>query len=179
MKFAVIDVDDVILDWTSKFRQACGISPDDYSKPFYGMGKAEFDSSVEWFNGSVHFGCLDATSLIHMCENRSFHIHFLSSCGNDDNTVFFRENNLKKWLSWDDERYTLTCLPLHASKREFFERFKEDILFVIDDAWKNCEDSASLGIHTIQMISPSRTLETWEKEWYHVGDSHPSVISMI
>ena len=179
MKFAVIDVDDVILDWTTKFREVNDIDEERYALPFYGFNKPEFDQAVSDFNSSVHFGCLNATSLIHMCLNRSYHIKFLSSCGDDETTFFFRLNNLKRFIAWDDDKFSLECLSLHGSKYDFYKRHKDDILFVIDDAWRNCLDSASLGLHTIQMIRPARVLEDWESEWYHVGEYHPSIISML
>lgn len=173
-KKIVVDVDDVVLDWTHKFRQFYELEGECIHKPFYGFEKAVFDEMVETFNSTVHFGCLHRSdSVIGELDDPTQQILFLSSCGDDENTLFFRENNLKRYFNWKTGRYSLKCLPLHSRKLDFLRENINDIECLYDDAWKNCVDAYNLGIPTIQLVNTSRGLAQWEKDWYHLDDNVP------
>lgn len=180
----IVDVDDVLLHWALGFREFHSINQNDYDKPFYGLDKDVFYKAVYDFNQSVEFGELSPTSIFfdlsdYMKTDKELNIIFLSSCGDSDEIYQRRLSNMQRWFEHDssewDSRCTLVCLPLHGSKKEFFESVKDCAIMVVDDAWCNCVDSDSVGIPTFQMIPRERDLALWEREWYHIGEANSNI----
>lgn len=172
----ILDVDDVLLNWTSGFRKYYNIDVMQQALPYYGWDLNQFNSNVVEFNDSKEFGELTPTSFFEYAvmtwggSPRS-NILMLSSCGSSESIVTNRKQNIDKVLKSFDTpfNYQLVCLDLHQSKRDFFEQHLHEIDVIFDDAYKNCVEAKSLNLSTVQVIPEERVLEDWEMIWYGVN----------
>lgn len=136
----ILDVDDVLLEWTSGFLggnkrgEPDGVFQDVFS-----------DEDIIAFNKSAAFGKLlpveNAVKLVEVAVSRGYMIICLSSCGDSHETVNLRNSNLKNVFG--DVFYKIICLPLYSSKYDELNKFKNTVF--VDDTLKNCKEALVSG----------------------------------
>jgi FMN phosphatase YigB (HAD superfamily) len=168
----IFDVDDVLLDFISGFRDYVNNNygynivgePDKYSMDgWLPYAKDNKDRLITNFNKSWEFGCLsplqDAQFVVkHFClQNRKlpnpYRLVALTKCGSGETTTALRKANLHNVFgSVFDDVFTLEYTD---SKADFVKDFKRsnDVCLTIDDDIKNCADMAFLGIFTVILNS--------------------------
>lgn len=150
LRNALIDIDDVIFDWTSgfdswvrKYKNYSGIPisarPDHIGALFYEGIYAEFNSSEYFKSLSLIKGVKEALEEI----SKKYNIILLSSCGLD----FFKTRKINLETHLPNIPYQLILLNLHENK-DYYINLYDPILYV-DDNMHNVTYSADQGcIHT-------------------------------
>jgi hypothetical protein len=169
----LVDVDEVLLDWTSGFqnfmeplghkRSEAGHNTwrleDAY--PGFEGDPQEMKKLVEAFNGSTHFGFLlpvtgAASGLRRLREEfPESAIVGVSSCGDSAVTLSIRKANLNRFFPGLLD--TIICLPLGGDKTRLFRSFRPGV--VIDDGIHNLKAAEATGHRAIAFDRP------WNKEW--------------
>ena len=142
---AIVDVDDVLLDWSHGFDQWIR-EKYSYSEIHISQRKERlfdlFHSGIyDEFNDSEGFSSLneirDAKSGLETLS-KNYQLKLVSSCGTD--RVQSRKSNLNQYFSGID--YELILLSLHEPKFQYIEKFKPQIF--IDDNVLNSQYHSDL-----------------------------------
>ena len=135
---AVIDVDDVLLDWTQGFDKWVRVEYGYVGIPISQRQDRLFDlfhnEIYNEFNQSNQFESLNLIkdADIGLIEiSKQFDIKLITSCG--EQYYKYRKFNLDLYLS--NINYELIVLPLHKSKYEYIDKYKPTIF--IDDNIEN------------------------------------------
>lgn len=132
----VIDLDDVVFDWTNGFAKYinANLNTSLRIREVMGWTLDEEVCKIKMFNTSSRFSELDykenAIDVVRKLANNNS-ISFVSSCGNSLLTRMFREHN----LSLLNISYNLILLDIHEIKWNVFDKIKPDI--IIDDNFDN------------------------------------------
>lgn len=157
VKILLTDVDEVLLNWVSAFRDWVGERGEDCQL------QGDSDLLVRQFNSSPAFQDIqprvDSQAVLKRVKRAGYHIVALSSCGDDPVTWKRREECLKMNFSGCIDR--LICLPLGARKKDHLRSFPPAIF--IDDAQDNVRDGVEAG-HQSYLMQGEVTSEPLERE---------------
>lgn len=167
--YALIDIDDVTLDWTYMFDKWVRLTkeysgppiyelPDNLSTLFYPSIYSEFNSS-EFFQ---KLPLIDYAKLALTEISNAYDIVFISSCGIEYTED--RHRNLQ--LHFPELKYECLILPLHADKTEYINSYKPKLY--IDDNFDNCVSASNIeGCQTYLYSAP-----------YNSDLIHPNIIKL-
>lgn len=136
-QMAIIDIDDVILDWTKGFSKFIGVDLTQSNKRIHEVLKISIDEEIRLitqFNQSEAFGGLpfitDAIDGINLLKN-TYTLYFVTSCGNSQITMDLRINNLTTLVTPEQ----LIFLDLHKPKNEIIKQLQPKLM--VDDNVEN------------------------------------------
>lgn len=187
MKNVIIDVDDTVLDYTSKclgyanvhtptdttFKNIC-----DYLTHVHSYTYEQVQELIVDFNHSEYFKYLEplkgSSAIIKQLDADGVNIHAITSCGNSDTIRKNRMHNIHSVFG--NVFNSVQILPLMSSKIDALKRHTSDDVVFVEDTLAHYYDAMSLGIDSYiikgQMNKCShrsdiRTFEHWD-EFYNL-----------
>lgn len=154
--YALIDVDDVTLDWTRSFDTWVRLTKSYTGPPIYSipdrLATLFYPEIYSEFNSSEYFQKLPlvpgARSALNIISN-THKIVFISSCGIE----YTKSRQLNLNIMLPDLSYSCITLPLHANKCERIKQFSPKLY--IDDNADNCISAESIvGCQSLLYSTP-------------------------
>lgn len=169
MKAIIMDVDQVLLDYSGRLREYVNSQ---YGKSIRGLpdkwdltgwlelsSQAEANQIMDDFSRSFEFGTLDAFPgadvVLHQFLREGYALICLTACGTEDITVALRRANL--FHRFGDIFEEVNFVDRTDSKREVLSRIcsEYDVKAFFDDKPENIMDAIGLDInHLVLMKSP-------------------------
>ncbi len=176
IRWLIMDVDDVLLDWIAGFRhhlvqlgyKTHGDLPpswdlSDWIVPSVGFQPVSVETLVLDFNSSDSFAQLQpvngALRTLMLAKSRGFDIVAVTSCSDTGPIVDKRVANLREHFA--DLISSVVCLPLGASKTSIFRNFPNGI--VVDDRVKNLKAALEVGLNTVLFCPPWMSDLDWKQ----------------
>jgi len=163
MKTIIVDVDGVLVDWVSGFKQYMisngyhhGDSTSYKLSDWYDLSEKEISKHVTAFNKSDDLLKLkplrDAAHYINKLHNeQGYRFHAITSMGTEPQSIAMREQNLHE-LFTRDVFIDITYVELNKSKHNELEPYRDSGLFWIEDKYSNAEIGYNLGLKSILMV---------------------------
>ena len=141
----VLDLDDTLFDWGTRFDKylrAKGYEGENIqtsTKRLVDLIGPEFHNLVELFNSSNEFSNLDyfrGSEELNFLDLRDMDVYFVSSCGDSDRTHKLRDENIRR--RFPKIKYTLFTRPLFSDKIKFITHLlKKNKGIIFDDDVRN------------------------------------------
>jgi len=166
VRFFLVDIDDVSLNWIDSFKQAhrgYQFEPE-YPTTWLLQGwifqngepisQEKVLELISSFNHSLHFQSLPsypgALEMLERIKSLDYHIIAITSCTSDPIVEAYRHQNIEK--EFPNLISRVICLPLGMSKKETLGRFKKS--FFLDDNTQHVRDALELGHQAYLMTRP-------------------------
>lgn len=150
----ILDIDDVILQWTKGFSNYIGVDLTTDFRSIHqclNITQAKENDIIEEFNTSESFskipyidGAIEAVKKLH----ESYSVFFVTSCGDSPKTVDYRYRNLKAITEYGE----IIFLPIHSPKDVVIADLKP-VLYV-DDNYSNVVAAQSIGAESYLFDTP-------------------------
>lgn len=159
----LVDVDGVLLDWTTSFeawlKETQNIYVEDTTdeniydlSQRYGINRPQVNALIERFNSSAWIGFIkpfrDSVDVLAKFKVLNYHFEAITSSHTDRWAAELRQQNLERWFPATIRR--VRCLETQAPKDDILKEYPEGLWWV-EDKPENCEAGLRAGLRPILM----------------------------